>query len=96
MADNYDDYDRDELIKALRRRDRKPRFGLYWERDDIEHERAINADFVALDLDESQSIYTALAILGHSSLNVTMRYSHLSPDFLHRLSNLTHWQLMAL
>ncbi len=55
MPDNYDDYDRDELIKLLRERDRRPRFGLVWERKEIEHERAINNDFVALDLDESLS-----------------------------------------
>ncbi|MDP3010939.1 MAG: site-specific DNA-methyltransferase [Methylococcales bacterium] len=55
MADNYDDYSKEELINLLRSRDRKPRFGLYWERDDIEHERAINDDFVALDLNKSLS-----------------------------------------
>ncbi|MCX7067027.1 MAG: site-specific DNA-methyltransferase [Methylococcales bacterium] len=55
MADNYDDYSKEELIRELRAKNQKPRFGLYWERDDIEHERAINTDFVALDLDESLS-----------------------------------------
>ena len=55
MPDNYDDYDREELIKLLRERDRRPRFGLVWERKEIEHERAINNDFIALDLDESLS-----------------------------------------
>ncbi|MFI3220794.1 MAG: site-specific DNA-methyltransferase [Methylococcales bacterium] len=55
MADNYDDYSKEELIRELRAKNQKPRFGLYWERDDIEHERAINDDFVALDLDESLS-----------------------------------------
>jgi adenine-specific DNA-methyltransferase len=55
VPDNYDDYDREELIKLLRERDRRPRFGLVWERKEIEHERAINNDFVALDLDESLS-----------------------------------------
>ncbi len=33
----------------------KPRFGLVWVRKEIEHERAINDDFVILDLDESLS-----------------------------------------
>lgn len=55
MADNYDDYSKEELIKLLRERERKPRFGLVWERKEIEHERAINEDFVALDLDEALS-----------------------------------------
>lgn len=51
MADNYDDYSRDELIRELRLRDRRPRFGLVWERKEIEHEKAVNDDFVALDID---------------------------------------------
>jgi adenine-specific DNA-methyltransferase len=51
MADNYDDYTKDELVRLLRERDRKPKFGLVWERDEIEHDKAINDDFVALDFD---------------------------------------------
>ena len=55
MADNYDNYTHDELVRLLRERDRKPRFGLVWERDEIEHDRAVNDDFVALDFDPSLS-----------------------------------------
>ncbi|MBS4050448.1 MAG: site-specific DNA-methyltransferase [Methylomonas sp.] len=55
MADNYDDYSRDELIRELRLRDRRPRFGLVWERKEIEHEKAVNEDFVALDFDPALS-----------------------------------------
>jgi adenine-specific DNA-methyltransferase len=55
MPDHYDDYTRDELIRLLRERDRKPKFGLVWERDEIEHERTINDDFVALDFDPGLS-----------------------------------------
>ncbi|MFZ4702475.1 MAG: site-specific DNA-methyltransferase, partial [Candidatus Methylumidiphilus sp.] len=55
MADNYDTYTHDELVRLLRERDRKPRFGLVWERDEIEHDRAVNDDFVALDFDGSLS-----------------------------------------
>ncbi len=55
MADHYDDYTRDELIRLLRERDRKPKFGLVWERDEIEHEKAINDDFVALNFDAGLS-----------------------------------------
>jgi adenine-specific DNA-methyltransferase len=55
MADHYDDYTREELIRLLRERDRKPKFGLVWERDEIEHEKAINDDFVALDFDADLS-----------------------------------------
>lgn len=55
MADNYDQYSRDELLRLLRERDRKPRFGLVWERDEIEHDQSLNDDFVALDLDPALS-----------------------------------------
>jgi adenine-specific DNA-methyltransferase len=51
MADNYDDYSREELLRELRLSDRRPRFGLVWERKEIEHEKAVNDDFVALDFD---------------------------------------------
>lgn len=40
MADPYDEYTRDELIRLLHERDRRPRFGLLWERNEIKHERA--------------------------------------------------------
>ena len=55
MADNYDDYSREELIRELRLRDRRPRFGLVWERKEIEHEKAINDDFVTLAFDTELS-----------------------------------------
>ena len=55
MADHYDEYTRDQLIRLLRERDRKPRFGLVWERDEIDHDRAINDDLVALDFDAERS-----------------------------------------
>ncbi len=55
MADNYEQYSREELLRLLRERDRKPRFGLVWERDEIEHDKSLNDDFVALDLDPGLS-----------------------------------------
>ncbi|NOT81882.1 MAG: site-specific DNA-methyltransferase [Gallionella sp.] len=55
MADNYDQYSKEELLRLLRERDRKPRFGLVWERDEIEHDKSLNDDFVALDLDPNVS-----------------------------------------
>jgi adenine-specific DNA-methyltransferase len=55
VADNYDDYSREELLRELRLRDRRPRFGLVWERKEIEHEQAVNNDFVALNLDPALS-----------------------------------------
>lgn len=55
MKPTYEDYSREDLIRLIRERDRKPRFGLVWERDEIEHDRSVNSDFVALDLDTSTS-----------------------------------------
>ncbi|MDQ1314926.1 MAG: adenine-specific DNA-methyltransferase [Pseudomonadota bacterium] len=55
MADNYDDYSREQLLRLLRERDRRPNFGLVWERDEIDHDLSINNDFVALDWDADLS-----------------------------------------
>ena len=55
MADNYDDYSREQLLRLLRERDRRPRFGLVWERDEIDHDLSVNGDFVALDRDAALS-----------------------------------------
>jgi adenine-specific DNA-methyltransferase len=55
MADNYDDYTKDQLVRLLRERDRRPRFGLVWERDEIDHDLSVNNDFVALDWDANLS-----------------------------------------
>ena len=55
MADNYDDYTREQLLRLLRERDRRPRFGLVWERDEIDHDLSVNSDFVALDWDAGLS-----------------------------------------
>lgn len=45
---NYRDLTHEQLVSLLEARDRK-KFGLIWERDEIESDRALNADFVALD-----------------------------------------------
>ncbi len=45
---NYRDLTREQLVELLEARDRK-KFGLVWERDAIEHDRALNDDFVVLD-----------------------------------------------
>ena len=55
MADNYDDYSREQLLRLIRERDRAPRFGLVWERDEIDHDLSVNNDFVALDWDTELS-----------------------------------------
>lgn len=48
MADNYDDYSKDQLVRLLRERDQRSRFGLVWERDEIDHDLSVNNDFGAL------------------------------------------------
>ncbi|BCU07866.1 site-specific DNA-methyltransferase [Allochromatium tepidum] len=55
MADSYESYSKDELIRLLRERDRRRAFGLVWERDRIEHDRSVNGDFVGLELDAALS-----------------------------------------
>jgi adenine-specific DNA-methyltransferase len=49
LTSKYDHYSKEELIKIIEDRDRKPKFGLVWERDDIDFDRSFNEDFVALD-----------------------------------------------
>jgi adenine-specific DNA-methyltransferase len=53
----YDDLSKDELVRLLETRDRRDatRFGLVWEANEIERDKALNADFVALDLDRELS-----------------------------------------
>lgn len=53
----YQHLNKDELVRLLQARDRRDatRFGLVWEANEIEREKAINADFVALDLDPELS-----------------------------------------
>ncbi len=50
MGSKYDHLNREELLRLLETRDRRARFGLVWEADEIERDRALNSDFVALDL----------------------------------------------
>jgi hypothetical protein len=49
----YGHLDKAELLRLLGRRDAERQLGLVWERDEIEADRAINDDYVALTLDES-------------------------------------------
>ncbi|MEO6788380.1 MAG: site-specific DNA-methyltransferase, partial [Chthoniobacteraceae bacterium] len=46
----YTDLSKEELIRLLEARERRARFGLVWEADEIERDKALNSDFVALDL----------------------------------------------
>lgn len=52
---DYEALDRDDLIRLLRRRDAERQLGLVWERDELDPEAAVNADFVALELDAGLS-----------------------------------------
>ena len=51
-SSRYSDLTHDELVRLLAARDRRDatRFGLVWEANEIERDKAINSDFVALDL----------------------------------------------
>src|SRR5438874_13439961 len=57
MAGKYDHLSKDELARLLESRDRRDatRFGLVWEANEIDRDKALNADFVALDLDAGLS-----------------------------------------
>jgi adenine-specific DNA-methyltransferase len=50
VGSKYEHLNREELIRLLETRDRRARFGLVWEADEIERDQALNSDFVALDL----------------------------------------------
>ena len=57
----YDHLSHDELVRLLEARDRRDatRFGLVWEANEIDRDKAVNADFVALDLQPEHSVGTA-------------------------------------
>ena len=50
MSGSYDDLSKAELIALLEKRDRTKKLGLVWERDEIEADRAIDANFVACEI----------------------------------------------
>jgi adenine-specific DNA-methyltransferase len=57
MAFNrYDHLNKEELIALLHKRDAIRKLGLVWERDEIEHERVLNDDFVTMELDRKLSV----------------------------------------
>jgi adenine-specific DNA-methyltransferase len=55
---SYTHLSHDELVRLLEARDQRDRtrFGLVWEANEIERDKAQNADFVALDLDPALSV----------------------------------------
>ncbi|MEM1381754.1 MAG: site-specific DNA-methyltransferase [Pseudomonadota bacterium] len=52
--DSYNGLSRQQLIRLLRKRDAERKLGLVWERDEIEADMAIDANFVVTDLIEDQ------------------------------------------
>ncbi|MGJ8628258.1 MAG: site-specific DNA-methyltransferase [Sulfitobacter sp.] len=46
----YDDLPREQLIELLKKRDRTKKLGLVWERDEIEADNAVDANFVAAEI----------------------------------------------
>ena len=55
MAGKYDELSREKLVQLLEKRDRTKKLGLVWERDEIEADRAIDADFVACSIEPTLS-----------------------------------------
>lgn len=55
MADQYDTLTHSQLVNLLRKRDGDKKLGLVWERDEIEADAAIDANFVACTLDAALS-----------------------------------------
>lgn len=51
MADHYDSLSRNQLVNLLRKRDADKKLGLVWERDEIEADAAVDANFVACAID---------------------------------------------
>lgn len=50
MSGKYDDLNKAQLIKLLEKRDRTKKLGLVWERDEIEADAAVDANFVACEI----------------------------------------------
>jgi adenine-specific DNA-methyltransferase len=61
MASRYDHLNKEELLRLLEARDQRDatRFGLVWEANEIERDKALNNDFVALDLVPEQCVGSA-------------------------------------
>ncbi len=53
---DYSELTRQELIELLKRRDGQTPLGLVWERNEIEHDRALNDDFIAMNVDTQLSL----------------------------------------
>lgn len=55
MAGTYDNLTHAQLIELLEKRDRTKKLGLVWERDEIEADAAVDANFIACRIDEALS-----------------------------------------
>lgn len=55
MSDQYEDLSKEQLVALLRKADGRKKLGLVWERDEIEADRAVDADFVSCAIDEALS-----------------------------------------
>lgn len=55
MSLEYENLSREVLVDLLRRRDSQTPYGLVWERQGIELDKALNRDFVGLELDPALS-----------------------------------------
>lgn len=55
---SYDHLSKEELLRLIQARDRRDstRFGIVWETNEIERDKALNADFVSLELDSQLSV----------------------------------------
>ena len=56
LSKKYDHLSKEELVALLQKRDATRKLGLVWERDEVEHERALNDDFITLELDTTLSV----------------------------------------
>ena len=52
----YDKLNKEELIELLTKRDAERKFGLVWERNQIEHDNALNNDYVFMDFISELSV----------------------------------------
>jgi len=59
LADHYEALSRTQLVNLLRKRDSEKKLGLVWERDEIEADAAIDANFISCVLDPALSDGTA-------------------------------------
>lgn len=52
----YEHLSKADLIALLQKRDATRKLGLVWERNEVEHEKALNDDFVTVELDSNLSV----------------------------------------